>query len=375
MEPTLSSRLTCHARDFTAWRRWWQMAICLCLWICLMSNLPCWCVRSKNTVVGDWSILLPAPSPWILSGSGRDKRGFDAMLKRKFDPHKPYKAVVYLRMSDDKQNPRSPDQQDAEIRRCLAILKYPWQILKAYRDDALKGALIRRRPAFQSMLQEIRSGVVQPDLILLDTTERIGRADEIQQIRKQLWEQDGVLILDARSNFCDPTTPQGKAYASFEAMRATQENEVKAHQVVRAKRDLVQRKFWPGGPRPFGFKLVPVTVDVNGVQSVEGSVLERLAQEDWIIARLFQRDSKRATARPGWHVSSMNVATFPRSSNRSTVRPWATGSIRRSTMAISSGRKTVPASLPMYVMWRSTPRKKSLTWQVSVPRLSIVNSG
>ena len=43
------------------------------------------------------------------------------MLKRNFDPNKPYRAVTYLRMSDEKQNPRSPDQQLAEIRRWLRV--------------------------------------------------------------------------------------------------------------------------------------------------------------------------------------------------------------------------------------------------------------
>ncbi len=63
------------------------------------------------------------------------------MLKRQFDPQKPYTAVAYLRMSDAQQNPRSPDQQLAEIERCLRNLKHPWHIVKIYRDDAVKGEL------------------------------------------------------------------------------------------------------------------------------------------------------------------------------------------------------------------------------------------
>ncbi len=211
------------------------------------------------------------------------------MLRRTFDPQKPYKAVSYLRMSDPKMNPRSPDQQDAEIRRVLGILRYPWQILKVYRDDGLKGALVRRRPAFQQMLQDIKSGAVKADLILLDTSERLGRTDELRDLRRQLRNKYGVLILTAHSQFCDPTTPQGKAFESFEEMRSTEENRVKAHQVVRSKRDLVIAKIWPGGPRPFGLSLVPVGTEEIGIPGMKGSRLEPFPQEDWIIKRLFDR--------------------------------------------------------------------------------------
>ena len=33
------------------------------------------------------------------------------MLNRKFDPAQPYRYLRYGRMSSEKQNPRSPDQQ------------------------------------------------------------------------------------------------------------------------------------------------------------------------------------------------------------------------------------------------------------------------
>ena len=132
------------------------------------------------------------------------------MLKRNFDPHKPYKAVLYLRMSDPGQNPRSPDQQEAEIRRVLRNLRYPWQILKSYRDDAIKGALIRRRAGLQQMLREVKTGTMPADLILVDTSERFGRADELRDIRRQLRRKCGVLILSAHNQFCDPTTPPGQ---------------------------------------------------------------------------------------------------------------------------------------------------------------------
>jgi hypothetical protein len=57
------------------------------------------------------------------------------MLKRLFDPKKSYRAVLYLRTSDDHQNPRSPLQQHTEIERVLRAMEYNWTIVKVFRDS------------------------------------------------------------------------------------------------------------------------------------------------------------------------------------------------------------------------------------------------
>src|SRR3954470_5337852 len=80
------------------------------------------------------------------------------LLRYAFDPRRPYRVVVYLRMSSEKQNKRSPDQQLAEIKRRLDRLGYRWVIVKVYRDDAKSGRLFLGRPQFQRMLQDLRTG-------------------------------------------------------------------------------------------------------------------------------------------------------------------------------------------------------------------------
>lgn len=177
------------------------------------------------------------------------------MLKRNFELNRQYVVVVYVRMSDKKQNERSPDQQIAEIKRTIKRLKLPWKIKVVYRDDCVKGALIRKRPQFWRMLNDIYSGAITVDLILVDTTERFARAKEMNAIREKLWEEHGVLLVTAENNFASPLTPEGKIYAAVEAMRSTEENRIKAHQVLRAKRDTIALGRWPGGPAPRGYRL------------------------------------------------------------------------------------------------------------------------
>ena len=196
------------------------------------------------------------------------------MLIRKFDPNQPYTVVIYARMSDKKQNDRSPDQQIAEIRRTLKKLKLNWKVMLVYRDDGKKGAFIRKRPQFFRMLTDIYSGAIKVDLILVDTTERFARASEMNAIREKLWNEYGVLLLTANNNFASPLTPEGKIYAAVEAMRSTEENRIKAHHVLRAKRDTIEQGYWPGGKPPRGLVLRKVIENVKGNDQFLGSKAE-----------------------------------------------------------------------------------------------------
>lgn len=210
------------------------------------------------------------------------------MLKRIFDPKAAHRVVLYLRMSSDRQNPRSPDQQAEEIKRRLASLGYRWAVVKVYRDDAISGRLIRKRSAYQEMLRDLKTGTVVADLILVDTLERLGRVEELPTIRKDLFERHGVLVLTADSNFADPNTPQGKALGMFEAMRATEDSRIKAHNVFRGKRDAALQKHWPGGSPPFGYMLRSVMKTVNGREEVDYCLLVPNPATRWITELLFE---------------------------------------------------------------------------------------
>jgi len=217
------------------------------------------------------------------------------MLKRTFDLRLPYRVVIYLRMSSDEQNKRSPDQQRAEIMQRLRNAGLPWVIVKEFRDDAKSGRYLRKRIGYQKMLREIKTRSLQVDLILVDTIERFGRVEELQSIRKELFEKSGVLVLTADTNFADPTTPQGKALGAFEAMRATEDTRVKAHNVFRGKRDAAMQKHWPGGPPPFGFMLRSIMKEEHGRQVVDFCILVPNPETDWIMKLLLGK-----AAETGW---------------------------------------------------------------------------
>lgn len=210
------------------------------------------------------------------------------MLKRFFDPKLSYRAVIYCRMSSDKQNPRSPQQQVDEIKRRLHALGYRWVIVTIYTDSAVSGRFLRKRKAFQKMLRELKTGTVVADLILVDTLERLGRLDELPTIRKDLFERHGILVLTGDSSFADPNTPQGRALGMVESMRSTEDGRIKAHTVVRGKRDAAELKHWPGGPPPFGYMLQSVMISLKGREEVDHCLLVPNPATRWIIELLFE---------------------------------------------------------------------------------------
>jgi DNA invertase Pin-like site-specific DNA recombinase len=211
------------------------------------------------------------------------------MLHRSFDPHRPHRYLRYARMSSDKQNARSPDQQFDTIDHLVRRLGHPWVHVRDYRDDRISGRYLSKRRDFQQMLQDIRSGAVVTDLILVDTAERLGRVDELTAIRRELEIQQGVLVLTADSQFADPTTLSGKALTLVETLRATEDGRIKAHNVLRGKRDAARLKHWPGGSPPFGYRLHSVLVECHGRQEVDHCILVPDPETAWIIQRLFEQ--------------------------------------------------------------------------------------
>ena len=209
------------------------------------------------------------------------------MLRTEFDLKKKWRVVIYARMSTDRQNPRSPDQQIATIKELMKRMGLHWTIIVIYRDDGISGRLTRKRPQYQQMLRDLKSGKVKADLILVDTFERLSRADDGAEQRRKL-QRAGVLVLTADSGFTDPTTTPGKALAMVESIRSTEDGRVKAHNVLRGKKDAIRRGFWPGGSPPLGYRLSNVMTMKNGVEEIDHRVLIPDPETRWIIAELFR---------------------------------------------------------------------------------------
>lgn len=211
------------------------------------------------------------------------------MIERKFDPDLPYRYATYSRMSTKKQNERSTTQQRDNIEGERQRQNRPWVKVKDYEDKGKSGRLTRKRPGLQQLLRDIRSGTIKIDLLILDTFDRLGRNNELLGIQRELYEEYGVLILTVDSHFIDPNTASGTIYSAFQALKAKEDNRIKAHQVLRGKVDAVKLGFWPGGEPPFGFRLQSEFGIVDGLEDKIGSRLVLSLETDWIARLAFER--------------------------------------------------------------------------------------
>lgn len=209
------------------------------------------------------------------------------MLKAEFDLKRHHQVVIYVRMSTDQQNPRSPEQQIATIRETIARLGLNWTIVKTYRAEGISGRYTKKRPGLQEMLGDLKSRRVQADLVLVDTFERLSRSDDSAELRRKL-RLPGALVLTADSQFADPTNTSGQVLAAFESVRAAEEGRVKAHNVLRGKKDAVRLKHWPGGPVPIGYRLRNVMIMKKGMEEVDYRELVPAPEARWIIEKVFR---------------------------------------------------------------------------------------
>ena len=189
------------------------------------------------------------------------------------DRSKAWDVVRYLRMSGDQQNKRSPDQQNDVVDERLQRCNLPWVTNEIYRDEAKSGRMLRNRPDFNRMLADLKSGIVRARYILVDTIERFGRNEDLDELRRRLFRKYGISVLCADQDFADPNTQNGEAAALLENFRARADGRVKRHNVIRGKKDKIRLGFWPGSKPPFGFELHVVRTEQRGDRLVKHSHL------------------------------------------------------------------------------------------------------
>ena len=79
-----------------------------------------------------------------------------------------------------------------------------------------------------------------------------------------------------------------RANAPVESIRSTEDGRVKAHNVLRGKKDSIRQGHWPGGAPPLGYRLKNIMVTKNGVEEIDHRVLEPDLETRWVIEELFR---------------------------------------------------------------------------------------
>lgn len=226
------------------------------------------------------------------------------MLRKRFDFQIPRDVIIYLRMSSDNQSKTSPAQQERAIRQLIKSRGLPWRIVKAYKDEAKSGKTAQHRDGFQEMLRDIKTGVIQATVILVDTIERFGRMDNLDTYRRDLRIRYGIHVLTADRNFADPSSVDSKYAEMFENMRASEDSRIKANDVYRGKVEAIEAGYWPGSPVPFGYKLEVVATEKRRSREILHHKLILDPDAAPTMAILFQASA----AHPSW--GQQNLARY-----------------------------------------------------------------
>lgn len=161
------------------------------------------------------------------------------------------RAAVYARVSTE-------DQVDGtslatQRRRCrLHIEAEGWCVVDEFVDEGVSGAKASR-PALDRLMHDARQGRI--DVIVVLKLDRFGRSN--RHLSATIGELDdlGVRFVSITEAF-DSGTSTGRMHRDLLGVFAEFEREQIRERTMGGLRAIAADGFWPGGPPPFGFKIV-----------------------------------------------------------------------------------------------------------------------
>lgn len=182
-------------------------------------------------------------------------------------------VAIYARQSLDKKDSLSIEGQ---IELCQ---RYAGEETCVFQDKGFSGKNTKR-PAFQELMDQVRTGSIKK--ILVYRLDRFSRSiADFSLIWREL-EEHGVEFQSVTENF-DTSSPMGRAMLNVVMTFAQLERETTAERV----KDNYYHRFhlgaWPGGPAPFGF-------DLTKIKSPDGRMTPSLKVNDHakIVRRIFE---------------------------------------------------------------------------------------
>jgi DNA invertase Pin-like site-specific DNA recombinase len=182
------------------------------------------------------------------------------------------RVALYLRRStNDKLQPESNDTQEDLLRAyCTTNGHIP---VRVYADSA-SGRSVKKRIAFQSLIEEVRVGADFEAVVVRDVS-RWGRFENADE--SAYWEffclKHGVRVLYVEESFGEDTNPYAVLMKSLKRLFASEFSREKSRMVRYTQTRVVKQGFRHGGPAPYGMRRVLVRLD--------GSYVQDLAHGEW----------------------------------------------------------------------------------------------
>ena len=160
-------------------------------------------------------------------------------------------AAVYARVSTAEQVDGT--SLSTQVERCRAYIESQgWALVGEFVDEGVSGAKATR-PALERLLGLVRSGGV--DAIVVAKLDRLGRSMRHLVVLLAELDDRGVRLVSVAEGF-DSQTPAGRLQRNILGSFAEFEREQIRERTTSGLLAVAREGFWPGGPPPYGWRLV-----------------------------------------------------------------------------------------------------------------------
>lgn len=163
------------------------------------------------------------------------------------------RAAIYVRVSTDEQAERGTSLDD-QIRRCEAYcVAHGWTVVATHREEGVSGSLASR-PELDQLMRSARRGEI--DAIVVAKLDRWGRS--MRHLSAALGDLDDLHVGFASvAESIDSSTASGRLLRNVLGAIAEFEREVIIERTSSGLRAVARDGWWPGGPPPYGYRVVP----------------------------------------------------------------------------------------------------------------------
>lgn len=162
------------------------------------------------------------------------------------------RAAIYCRVSTDEQVEGTSLYTQLESCRDHAS-RHGWSISGEYIDEGVSGVLASR-PQLDLLMREVRTG--KHDIVVVAKLDRAGRS--VRHLASLLGELDdlGVQFVSVAEQI-DGASAVGRLQRNMLSGFAEFERERIKERMIDGVAAVARDGYWPGGPPPFGYKLIP----------------------------------------------------------------------------------------------------------------------
>jgi site-specific DNA recombinase len=224
-------------------------------------------------------------------------------------------AAIYCRISEDRTGAGlGIERQEAECRALAERLG--WEIVAVHADNDISAHSGRRRPGYEALLLDLRTGVA--DSVLAWHTDRLhrrtGRGPGELEVYIDLCHERGIPTKTVTAGELDLSTASGRMTARIHAAVARAEIEHQIERQKAARFQAVANGRWTGGRRPFGYEADGVTVNRAEAEALRWAASQVLAgvSLNATVTKLNDRGVRTATGKEWQPTELRRVLVRPR---------------------------------------------------------------